>query len=409
MLKANTMGGSVNVVSITNSTFTLPTDPNSYVIRLIPGGADSIVVDTVFTTGSFALFGGAGSSATGTHIRNVVLDTASNNYPIDLAGSHFRVAEFDRVLRITDQTSGPSTGHPAYLPGGNLTKIMCLMNSNLNPHCFSGPAGDGVSNDSVNGGYAEKIGTESDGDLFLGGPLGATTTISNVVSTCSTVDGLSMGTFINVTGSNPHNFVMTQNTICGHDGGDATGIGFSLETWAGAAGLLSSAKNNIVYSATSAITYLVRQGPSLGGPANPVNGTYNGVDYNWKWNVSTGPYYGADALYTSPSPPGTHDSSGDPRFVQQRHFLDWGQMLKPSISTWADIVVEFAKMNDDTGCDSRFNLLDAYNWLREGYRPQNAAVMNAGDTGGRVGALDAYGTPSLVVGPGKIAGPITIK
>jgi hypothetical protein len=35
--------------------------------------------------------------------------------------------------------------------------------------------------------------------------------------------------------------------------------------------------------------------------------------------------------------------------------------------------------------------------------------MNAGDTGGRVGAMDAYGTPSLVVGPEKIAGPITIK
>jgi hypothetical protein len=202
---------------------------------------------------------------------------------------------------------------------------------------------------------------------------------------------------------------MTQNTICGHDGGNGTGIGFSLETWTGAAGLLRSAKNNIVYSATSAESYLVRQGPSLGGPASPVNGIYNGVDYNWKWNVSTGPYYGASALYTSPSPPGTHDSSGDPQFVRQRHFLDWGQMLKPTISTWTDIVAEFARMNDDVGYDSRFNLLDAYNWLREGYRPQNPAVMNAGDTGGRVGAMDAYGTPSLVVGPEKIAGPITIK
>jgi hypothetical protein len=75
--------------------------------------------------------------------------------------------------------------------------------------------------------------------------------------------------------------------------------------------------------------------------------------------------------------------------VQQRHFLDWGQMLKPSISTWTDIVAEFAKMNDDTGYDSRFTIENAYNWLRDGYRPQNAAVMNAGDTGGRVGAMDA--------------------
>jgi hypothetical protein len=35
--------------------------------------------------------------------------------------------------------------------------------------------------------------------------------------------------------------------------------------------------------------------------------------------------------------------------------------------------------------------------------------MNAGDTGGRVGAMDAYGMPSLVVGPGKMAGPSVIK
>ena len=117
-------------------------------------------------------------------------------------------------------------------------------------------------------------------------------------------------------------------------------------------------------------------------------GIYHGADYNWKWNVATGPYYGIAADYTLPAPPGSHDSSGDPQFLQQRHFLDWGQMLKPSISTWSDIVAEFAKMNDDTGYDSRFTIENAYNWLRDGYRPQNAAVMTAGDAGGRVGAMD---------------------
>ena len=407
---ASTMGGAANVVRITSSTFTSPADPSKYVFRLTPGGASSIVVDTVFTTGAIALFGDAGGSATGTHIRNVVVNTLSNDYPINLAGSHFKVAEFDLVLRITDRIGGGgNTGTPAYLPGGALTRIMCLMNSNLNPHCF-GIAGDGTTNDSVNGGYAEKIGTGSDGDLFLGGPVGATTaTFSNFVSVCSTADGLSMGTFNNVTTSTSGHSVMTQNTICGKDGGDGTGMGASLEVWAGAAGLFNAIKNNITYSATNSPTYLVRQGPSLGGPPDPVAGVYNGVDYNWKWNVATGPYYGIAADYASPAPPGAHDSSGDPQFVQQRHFLDWGQMLKPSISTWTDIVAEFAKMNDDVGYDSRFNILNAYNWLRDGYRPGNAAVMNAGDTGGRVGAMDAYGTPSLVVGRGKIAGPSVIK
>jgi hypothetical protein len=91
----------------------------------------------------------------------------------------------------------------------------------------------------------------------------------------------------------------------------------------------------------------------------------------------------------SPNPPGAHDSSGDPQFVQQRHFLDWGQMLDPSISSWTDIVSRFSKMNDDDGYDSRFTIENAYNWLRDGYRPQNAAVMTAGEAGVRVGAMDS--------------------
>jgi hypothetical protein len=72
------------------------------------------------------------------------------------------------------------------------------------------------------------------------------------------------------------------------------------------------------------------------------------VDYNWKWNVASGPYLNVGPAY-SPNPPGPHDSSGDPRFVQQRHFLDWGQMLDPAISSWTDIVSRFSKMNDDSG------------------------------------------------------------
>jgi hypothetical protein len=82
-------------------------------------------------------------------------------------------------------------------------------------------------------------------------------------------------------------------------------------------------------------------------------------------------------------------------------------MLKPSISTWSDIVAEFAKMNDDTGYDSRFTILDAYNWLRAGYVPRNAAVFTAGDTGGQVGALNLI--PSMMAGPAKAAGPGAIK
>src|ERR1019366_4996703 len=194
---------------------------------------------------------------------------------------------------------------------------------------------------------------------------------------------------LNMATTTTRTFEMRNNTYCGKDDGAGSARGFGFEI-AGTApvGMLAAARNNIVFCATPSACYLVHQGPT----GTDSVGTYANVDYNWKWNVATGPYYQKSGTpYTSynPNPPGAHDSSGDPQFVQQRHFLDWGQMLNPSITTWTDIVAEFAKMNDDTGYDSRFTLEDAYNWLRDGYRPQNAAVMNAGDTGGRVGAMDA--------------------
>jgi hypothetical protein len=226
-----------------------------------------------------------------------------------------------------------------------------------------------------------------DGDFILGANGPATyTTIKNVVFPCSTTDGYSGSLSSQVTNSTKK-FRLLNNTYCGKDNGsDARGFGYET---AGnpQAGFLDAARNNIVFCATNVACYLVHKGPT----GTDVAGTYQNVDYNWKWNVATGPYLNVGPAY-SPNPPGAHDSTGDPQFVQQRHFLDWGQMLKPAITSWTDIVAEFAKMNDDTGFDTRFTIENAYNWLRDGYRPQNAAVMTAGDTGGRVGAMDGTGS-----------------
>ena len=323
-----------------------------------------------------------------------------------MGGASFRVAEFDRFLRITDLIGGGSSSSYTDVPGGNVTRLMGLINSNSNPLCFLGPLGIAGLDDSVDGAYMEKIGTGADGDFILGANGPATfTTIKNVVFPCAITDGLSGSLSSQVTGT-LKKFRLLNNTYCGKDDGQGSARGFGYETAGNPqAGLLDAARNNIVFCATNVACYLVHKGPT----GTDVAGTYQNVDYNWKWNVATGPYLNVGTAY-SPNPPGAHDSTGDPQFVQQRHFLDWGKMLKPSIVTWTDIVAEFAKMNDDTGFDSRFTILNAYTWLRDGYRPRNAAVMNAGDTGGRVGAMDAQGLPSsLVMGPGKIVGSSVIR
>jgi hypothetical protein len=393
-------GGAANVSSFTNSTFTGSTDPNKITVRQVFRTLGTVTFDTIYTDGVIVLSGGEDSP--NVRIRNVVIRALTPHYPIDMAGTVARVAEFDRVLRITDQQSSGSTGYPATLPGGNLTRLMGLMNAVTNPHFFSGPGGIAGQDDSIDGAYFEKIGAGVDGDQILGSNTPATlTTIKNTVTACSTTDGYAGSLSSQVTG-HLKRIQLLNNTYCGKDdGGDGRGFGFEVGGTE-LPGSLAACRNNIVFCATNVACYLVHQGPT--GTAS--TGTFANVDYNWRWNVATGPYLNVGTQY-SPNPPGAHDSSGDPQFVQQRHFLDWGQMLKSAISNWTDIVAEFAKMNDDVGYDPRFNFLDCYNWLRAGYVPRNAAVYSAGDTGGQVGAMNL--TPSMVAGPEKIAGPGAIK
>ena len=382
------IGGAANVATITNTTVTSGVDSNGYAIRVTFTDAGAVTLDTIYTDGVLALGGSSGNNATGTHIRNVILRTLTRNYGIYLGGASYRVAEFDRILRLTDMISAGSSGAWAFLPGGNITRIMCLINSDSNPHCFSGPLGIAGANDVIDGAYFENLGAGADGDITGGGGPSPLTTIKNTVTPCSTTTGIAMS-LQEVTLPSSKTYALLNNTYCGKDDGAGSARGFGFEVAGTAAvGLLAAAKNNIVFCATNAACYLVHQGPTGTDSA----GTYQNVDYNWKWNVATGPYFQkAGTPYTSynPNPPGAHDSSGDPQFVQQRHFLDWGQMLKPSISNWTDIAVEFAKMNDDTGFDPRFTILNAYNWLRDGYRPRNPSLMTAGEGGVRVGAMDS--------------------
>jgi hypothetical protein len=392
-LRSSIGGGTTQVVHFTNSTFTSSVDASQSVLVVSPSAVGDVLLDTIYTDGCIQLNGGVGQNYPATRIRNIFFRNIGAPLSLTLGGSNFRIGEVDRLLKIGDIHNVASSGHYVYLPGaaGAITRLVGLMNADSNPHMFVGPFSDWSKDDVIDGAYVEKIGTGTDGD-FSGIPATnpGSTTIKSVVIACSTTDGYSISLFNPGVGAvNPHTYAMYNNTYCGKDDGVGSARGFGYEDvstgHSTAPGMLTVAKNNIVFCATNVACYLIHKGPT----GTETAGTYLIVDYNWKWNVATGPYLGAPGAGYNPSTPGVHDSTGDPQFVQQRHFLDWGQMLKPSISTWTDIVAEFAKMNDDTGFDSRFTIENAYNWLRDGYRPQNAAVMNAGDTGGRVGAMDS--------------------
>ena len=130
--------------------------------------------------------------------------------------------------------------------------------------------------------------------------------------------------------------------------------------------------------------------------ATPVNGAFPLADYNHYWNVTGNRYYCADGV-NDPSAtacnlsaygtPGTHDQNINPMFMEStRNFLSWGKHLDPTLSTWADIIAKFAQVADNN-YDSRFNILDLYNWIRAGFRPQNPAIWTAGSDGSYAGAV----------------------
>jgi hypothetical protein len=212
-LGASGVGGAVNAASFTNSTFTGSTDTNWRVIRVTMTGSGSVVIDTVYTDGQIALGGTNDNNATGTHLRNIVIRTnthtgSPNNYGIDMGGAHFQVAEFDRVLRITDISN--STGMYTYLPGGTITRLMGLVHSTSNPHCFHGPDGITGATDTVDGGWIENIGGGTDGDAMGSGTPGRTI-VRNTVFPCPLDTGIAMS-LLNMVTTTTRTFEMRNNT-----------------------------------------------------------------------------------------------------------------------------------------------------------------------------------------------------
>ena len=400
-LRSSIATGPTQVVHFTNSTFTSSVDASQYVLVVAPSVVGDVLLDTIYTDGTIQLNGGVGQNYPATRIRNIFFRGIGATEALYLGGAAFRIGEVDRLLDIHDQLNVATSGTYVILPGAAtaITRLVSLTYANASaggggPHTFVGPNSDWARDDVIDGAYVENLGSvtdKTDGD-FMGVPATnpGSTTIKNVVVACSSTTGASESLYNPGVGAvNIHTYAMYNNTYCGKDDGAGSARGFGYEDVGSghstAPGMLTVAKNNIVFCATNVACYLIHKGPT----GTETAGTYLTVDYNWKWNVATGPYLGAPGAGYNPSTPGVHDSTGDPQFVQQRHFLDWCQMLKPSIASWTDCVAQFAKMNDDTGYDSRFTIENAYNWLRDGYRPQNAAVMNAGDTGGRVGAMDS--------------------
>jgi len=181
-----------------------------------------------------------------------------------------------------------------------------------------------------------------------------------------------------------------QNTYCGNV--SSTSIaGVGLESSNGIAGLFAHVNSNIMYKpGTSGAGWIVHWITTQ----TPPNGTVVDADYNVWWNITpntvTDRYLnGSGAQYSSPSPAGGNDTNANPGFVDSsRGFLNWGiAFCSSSATTWANVLTELAKMNDDTGSLAMCNINTYFNFVKGGFRPTNGAIATSGESAIRPGAV----------------------
>lgn len=151
-------------------------------------------------------------------------------------------------------------------------------------------------------------------------------------------------------------------------------------------------QNSIVWSGSSAGMLLT----NCASCGSAVNYAIHGADYNWAWNASGSIYSTTSINYSTPGPPGTHDQSGSPGFVDRsRSFLKWCQTIDASLTTWQGCI---AKMDPQSASyNSRFNIADGYNWVRQGFAPRNLTTATAASDGTYVGAVPPVAILSAAV------------
>jgi hypothetical protein len=157
-----------------------------------------------------------------------------------------------------------------------------------------------------------------------------------------------------------------------------------FENTVGAVGMATAIRDNLFCRNASGTGWAVFQDAS----SVLVNGALTNVDYNNKFNITSDGYNSADAIFTSPSPPGAHDLTLDPLFVDStRRFLSWGKSINGALVTTENVFDELMKVNDDGGYNSGFTIAAYVAYMRSGFAPKNLFLLAAGHDGSVIGAV----------------------
>jgi hypothetical protein len=197
------------------------------------------------------------------------------------------------------------------------------------------------------------------------------------------------GNFITALGNANVTFSAQHNTYCcSVDTSDGIVVG---ETFNAQAGMCSLLKDNIAWHATAGGFKITN---TNGGPNNDVVTAAN-ADFNSGWNLQAG---SKGKGYNTPmtGTPGANDIDGDPQFMDRtRNIKTWDASLGGP-GTAAHALAELGKINDAAGYNPAYTIAALWTYVRDGFRPQRAALHNSASDGTDIGAVPVLNTTIYV-------------
>jgi hypothetical protein len=281
---------------------------------------------------------------------------------------------------------------------------LAALNSPGNPHCFSFTAGSVTIENCI----AEHppVSAIDSGEFALGTP--GSITVRNNLIIPNVADGTGLGQVCNYLSGTNAAWVMEHNTIVGED----TANGFQWEVGADpATPRYSSVKSNLCVDPANAngarITWDIGQPAAAQDDivlaANAThNGGYGTADFT---DVNNGSqvYDGYITRFSSGTP-GANDVRGDPAFVDPtRCFSAWA-VYKGAAVGGDTLAVKTEAAMALIRADPTLIRLDLMPWVRDGFRPTNAAYRDAGHDGVTIGALEGVWTNPPAGRPGVRSG-----
>lgn len=290
-----------------------------------------------------------------------------------------------------------ASSSPADIPClGTFTRFWALRQSttnNINAHFVESKtcaAGDTVVNSAMFELSPLVILGGGGGDFWQ--PIGVAAcvanrnwTFNNILAVPSSGDSIRPGTIVNMSapaGLSPKKLISISKVTYPDDGINLQGGVCYWENIAQMDSMYTVCQNSIIWS--NASHDLRFSNCTTCGTL--VNFAVHGADFNWAYNNSGSIYTPTTISYASPTVPGGNDKSGNPGFVDTtRSFLKWCQTIDSSLTTWVACI---AKMDPQSaGYNSRFNIADGYNWVRQGFAPTNIVTATAASDGTYVGAV----------------------